>query len=160
MTRYTEEDIQVLDDAVGLVRRRPSMFLAVGVTLENIAEALAHDALVLGAKRIVVERQSEWMVVGADVDWLREPGRFGALPPLAELFRRIVPLLEDGPNGMRHEILAAAYAKDVVTATSADRLLVAGVVEDDAAIWSALCRDHLSRSVAIRGLLPLPVGGG
>jgi hypothetical protein len=157
---YTREDIQVLDDAVGLIRQRPTMYLSLGVTPENIAEAIAHDSLALGAKRILIERHSEWMVVGADIDWLREPGRFGAVPAPAELFRRIVPLLEDGANSMRHEILATAYAKDVVAATPTDRLLVSGLVEDNAPIWSFLCRDGISRSVAIRGLLPLLVGGG
>jgi len=157
---FKREDIHVLDDAVGLVRRRPTIYLSFGVTTENIAEAIAHDALVLGARRILIERHSEWIVVGADIDWLCEPGRMGAVPTPAVLFRHIVPLLEDGANSMRHEILATAYAQDVVTATPTDRLLVSGVVEDNAPIWSFLCRDGISRSVALRGLLPLPVGGG
>lgn len=157
---FTREDIQVLDDAVSLVRRQPTMYLTAGVTSENIAKVIAHDALVLGARRILIERHSDWLVVGAEIDWLREAGRMGAVPTPTELFRRIVPLLEDGANSMRHEILATAYAKDVVAATPTERLLVSGVVEDDAPIWSFLCRDGLARSVAIRGLLSLPVGGG
>jgi hypothetical protein len=156
---YTREDIQVLDDAVGLVRRRPTMFLARGVSSENIAEAIAHDALVLGAKRILIERQAEWMVVGADIDWLCVPGRLGKAPPPEELFRRIVPLLEDGDNSMRHEILATAYATDVVAATASGRLRVSGVVDDDAPIWSLLCPEGIARSVAFRGVVAPPGDG-
>ena len=46
------------------------------------------------------------MVVSAETDWLRVTGAWGKLPPPEKLFRRIVPLPEDGANAMRHEILA------------------------------------------------------
>ena len=158
---FAREDLQVLGDAVDVVRRRPDMYLMGGLRPESIAEALAHDALVLGARRILIERHAEWMVVSAETDWLCVPGAWGKLPPPEELFRRIVPLPEDGANAMRHEILATAYATDVVTATVSHRVTVSGTVEADAPIWSWLCRDGALRSVAFRGVSPvLPPGGG
>jgi hypothetical protein len=157
---YSIDDIPVIDDAVGLIRRRPSMYLAPGVSAENIAEALAHDALLLGARRVLIAREQDWMIVAADVDWLRVSGIYRHGLPPQEIFRRIVTFPEDGVNAMRHEILATAFATDVVSATPSERFIVSGEMSDDAAIWPLLCPDGFARGVAFRGINPgVHVGG-
>jgi hypothetical protein len=56
---------------------------------------------------------------------------------------------------MRHEILATAFAADVVSATPSERFIVTGAVSDDATVWSSLCPDGWARGVAFRGINPV-----
>ncbi len=144
--------IEALDDAIALVRRRPSMFLAAGVSSANISAAIAHDARLLGAESVSVERHDDWTIVFADVDWLSLRGLYEHDLTPAELFHRIVPFPEDGPNSMRHEILAAAFAREVVSAASDERLQVTGTTPQDDPIWRYLAREGVCRAIAFRGV--------
>jgi hypothetical protein len=155
------DDIQILDDAVGMIRRRPGMYMRAGATATDLAEALVHDALVLGAQRVLIERHREWTIVSADLDWLGVRGRHVHNLVPADLFRRIVPFPEDGVNAMRHEVLATAFASDVVSSTRTERLLVSGQISLDDEIWNVVCPEGLARGIGFRGVtLPGSPGGG
>lgn len=108
-----------------------------------LAEALAHDALVLGAKRVVIECYDEWTIVGAELDWLNVRGRYPHSLEPAELFRRLVPFPEDGANAMRHEVLTTAFASEVVTATPSSDLSITGSTSENDPIWNVLRRSGL-----------------
>jgi len=153
-------EIRILDDAVAVVRRRPSMYLKAGVTAVNLAEALAHDARLLGARQVTVERHDDWTIVGADIDWLRERGAHPHDLAPADLFRRIVPFPEDGANSMRHEVLATAFATEVASSTPSDRLVVNGNISDDDRIWVLLRRGGYERSIGFRGVHAYEQSGG
>jgi len=139
-------DILTLDDAVEHVRSKPDMYLGGGARPDVIAQAIVGDALVLGAGRVLVLRHGPWWAVAADADWLTAPCRFPSLPP--ECFRRIVPFPEAGVNCMRHEILATAFARAVVSCTPERREVISGAELADATVCEHLLPAGFARSLA------------
>ena len=117
-------DLEVLGDALSAIRARPEVYIGQGDRGLHIAEAVLGDALLLGATRVLCERHGDWFVISADVDWLTVACRFPA--PVAELFRRIVPLPEAGANSMRSEVLIAAFATSAVATTPSDEIVICG----------------------------------
>lgn len=100
-------------DPIAHVRARPEMYLPGGVVdPKELARLLVRDALLLGANHARAMRATDWWLVLADRDWLGQ-AQGGA----RDLFSRVVPFPEVGPNAMRAEVLLTAFAEEVVTFT-------------------------------------------
>src|SRR5690349_4433092 len=97
-------------DPVTHVRDNPAMYLRGGRRdAVELARQLAGDAIYLGAKRAQILEVNGWLLVAADIDWMKDRD-------VRETFQQIVPFTEAGVNSMRSEILLTAYADDVFTA--------------------------------------------
>lgn len=144
--RYSEEDIEWLDDSVEFIRSRPDMFLRGEFNPSDMAGRLAGDALILGALHVTITRGDMWHIISADNDWL------SAHPPVEprEAFFQIVRFPEAGDNSMRGEVLLTAFASKVISASPHDRFVVKGSIEMDDAIWSKMCLSGMARSIAFQ----------
>lgn len=97
-----------LDDAVAFVRANPARFLRNGTFHDiELATELVREALLSGSSPVAVVRLEGWTIVHSPQDWLG--------PDATAAFRRIVPFPEGGQNAMRAEILATAFASEVLT---------------------------------------------
>jgi hypothetical protein len=115
MKTYTIDDLQIMNDPIGFVRRNPPMFLggmkrAVG---EHLAARMLSDLIWSGARPAHVNGLDQWWEVSSAMDWLATQDGIGI-----DAFARIVPLPVAGPNSHRSEILLAAFADAVVTSGS------------------------------------------
>jgi hypothetical protein len=115
MNTYTFNDLQILDDPIGLIRRNPSMYLrgAEGAVGEHLAARMLFDLVLLGALPAHVDRLGQWWEISAGKDWLAAPDGKGI-----DVFVTIVPFPMAGPNSHRSEILLTAFADAVVTSGS------------------------------------------
>jgi hypothetical protein len=121
-------------DLLQIIRSHPDMYLPGGrVDPRFFATQMANDALLLGASRTIAVHQGDLWGVAADVDWLSD-----APVPVAELFRRIVPLTQAGDNSMRSEVLVSAFAGDVITWSADAPLLIKGEAPNLAGIRGML----------------------
>jgi hypothetical protein len=126
MKAYKLDELTILDDAVALIRRRPTMYLASETPGPTLAGALVHDIALLGALPVRVARDAAWWLVSGGADWLRTPS--GAIS--TEPFFRIVPCPQWGLYAFRTEVLLTALAEAVVTAANGQIMWIAG---DDSA---------------------------
>lgn len=145
---YSADDLQQIDP-VEYVRANPEMFSSTGVpNPATIANDIALDALVLGARNVRVFRFSDWWVVCADVDWLRIPCQCSAPP--RETFTRLLGFPELAVNSHRHEIVATAYAHAVVSHSTTDSFVVSGDVPRDDKVWERIKSVDIIRAIAFR----------
>jgi len=78
--------------------------------------------LTKGQAQVTVFCVGTWWVVASDVDWIvNESGH-----TVEEVFSRILPLPQAGPNSMRAEVLLTAFAQDVITQGSDGQRVVKG----------------------------------
>ena len=147
--RYSEEDIEWLDNAVDFIRSRPDMFLRGGFNSSDVAGRLAGDALIIGALQVVITRFAAWHIVSADIDWLSAQPSCRVEP--SDAFFQIVAFPEAGVNSMRSEVLLTAFASKVISASSHDHFTVKGDVDMDDVIWSQMCPPGTARSIAFQG---------
>ena len=99
-------------DPVEHIRRNPERYVPAGrVEPEYLAERLAEDARILGARAVQTRQVGGWWVVAADFDWVGDGTSSGA----PDVFSNVVAFPEAGVNSMRSEILLTAFADDVVT---------------------------------------------
>src|SRR5690242_7008307 len=104
----SDEGIRRIDDAIGYVRANPERFFQGGIfAADELAVYLVREALRYGASSVGVVRHAKWTIVHSPDDWLGVDG--------SAAFRQIVPSPEVGQNAMRVEILATAFAKEVLT---------------------------------------------
>jgi len=107
-------EIQVLDDPIGLIRKKPGMFTrSIPVSGIELATNIVSEALLLtkGKGRVTTFCTDTWWVVASDVDWIANESEH----PIQDIFSRILPLPQAGPNSMRGEVLLTAFARDVIT---------------------------------------------
>ncbi|MEZ6123054.1 MAG: hypothetical protein R3C49_07755 [Planctomycetaceae bacterium] len=143
---YFTDDIQPLD-AMTYVREHPERFLPGGVPSGwAIVSGIAEDALVLGATDVRMMKEEGWWILFSNVDWLNVPCRCPSSP--TEAFHRLLGFPELAVNSHRHEILAAAFAKAVVTVSRTDRFVVTGDVFEEHQIWRRLDEVTAARAVA------------
>jgi hypothetical protein len=113
-------------DPLAHVRANPDLYLPGGrAEPSDFATRLAGDALTLGANRTLAVRHGDWWAVAADIDWLT-----AAPVAIHDLFARIVPFPQSGPNAMRSEVLLGAYADHVITWSGPTSTLVKGSAAD------------------------------
>jgi hypothetical protein len=115
--------MKIYDDAVSYIKKTPERFFRTGSS--NPIELATHvlgDALIAGATATSIFRVDGWWVIGSDVDWLINQGRY----TIKDLFSRIVSLPLAGPNSMRAEILLTAFTGAVITVGNSDCLTLKG----------------------------------
>lgn len=107
---YSANDIQVLSDAVGFVRKHPEMFFRNGFPrAEDLVEHILSDMLCALPRR---RRLSVWGFGGCELN----EGVANHFRVSLDVLHRIVPMPRRGQNCDRADILIAASAKAVVTA--------------------------------------------
>ena len=115
-----------IPDPLMHLRANPDLYLPGGrAEPSDLATRLAGDALTLGASRTLAVRHGDWWAVAADIDWLT-----AAPVSVHDLFSRIVPFPQSGPNAMRSEVLLGAYVDHVVTWSGSTSTLVKGSASD------------------------------
>jgi hypothetical protein len=141
---YSVNDLQILEDHVSLVRKRPEMYLRSDRFSPEVAVGqMVEAALFSGATEASVARlPTGWWVISSARDWLPRGDSLA-------VFRRIVRFQEAGPNGFRPEILLSAYAADVVTASGSEVVNVKGAADHDLAAHIS-STEHLGRLIAFR----------
>jgi hypothetical protein len=101
-----------ITDAIEHIKKRPELYLRSGKPSGlELAERLIGDVLLLTSGPVTASRNGPWWVITSPVDWLKR----SCSGPLEQLFTRIVPFPEAGPNSMRSEVLLTAFARDVLT---------------------------------------------
>jgi hypothetical protein len=110
MCRIDERDflveIKTLTDAVGFVRKNPSMFMRFPErTADQLVGDLVFDAVVEGAKPVVVDIVGRWHVVGSPIDWLSTAGL-----SVGDVFSKLCAMPHVGRNVHRTEVVIAALS--------------------------------------------------
>lgn len=152
---YGPEHLRPIDP-IASFRRRPSMYGG-PYNEAKLAGALLHDAMQLGASRVLVEKHLDWHIVSADIDWLQVKGKYCHSFTPAQLFRQVVSFPEDGDNSMRREILITAFASEAISCNRDEKFVVSGNIPLDSPIWDQMCPRGYERSVAFRGILDFPM---
>jgi hypothetical protein len=124
---YSEKDIQVLDDAVAFIRRRPDMFVGDNPTGASFAARVVECLILRDAGPLRVERSGSWYSISADKDWLVSES--GAVS--FEAFYRLVPMPNVGLFYNRAEVFLTALTDAVVTSGSDGTNWISG----DKAVW-------------------------
>jgi hypothetical protein len=119
--RDEHSDLPSFDDPSGWILSQEGRFFRSGrCSPLELTTLLVADALLLGGESpVTAHRYGDWWIVASDADWIA-----GSALPVQELFSRIVPLPESGPNSMRAEVLVRTFAEDVVTGDPAGNLTV------------------------------------
>lgn len=147
---YDEHDIKPLDP-IAHVRGRPEMYLSGGrLDPACVANQIAGDALLLGARSAMTFRHTDFWAVAADHDWLSD-GRY----TVQDLFRNVVPFPAAGVNSYRSEVLLGAFADVIRTWSSASDVLVRGPSSVAADCDMCAQLDGWARVIAFR-LIPDP----
>ncbi|MGW3958085.1 hypothetical protein ACWEKM_46200 [Streptomyces sp. NPDC004752] len=108
-SKYHPDDITQID-VMGYLRKNESCFFRSGAyDAVELAGMIATEAVTLGAEKVHIQSDGEWLTVSADRDWLvtRE----------CEAFHAVTPFPEAGVNSMLAEVLAFAFSAGVTTAT-------------------------------------------
>jgi hypothetical protein len=144
--KYTANDLTVLKDPLEYIQKHPQRFLR-SVSGVELATAIAGEACLLTSKPVTLIHREPWWVVAGEADWMEAtPG-----VSVSELFARMVPFPEAGPNSMHGEVLLSAFAADIVTQTPREALVIKGTVSPGEEVWR-LVRAHpeWQRVVAFR----------
>lgn len=141
-------EVQILDDPIAFIRKRPSMFArSIPVSGAELAANIIAEALLLTHGQVTASRADAWWVVTSDVDWIAGESDHA----VEDAFSRILPLPQAGPNSMRGEVLLTAFARDVVTQDIYSRCVIKGSTQADDAVWAMLTsRPDWKRIVAFR----------
>lgn len=99
-------------DPIDHIRRNVKMYLGrTEVVPEIIVSFIVNDAIVLGAKNVIVKNCSDWWLIASEMDWLR----VGNDNPILQLFQKFVTLEGGGQNAVRREIILSAFANNIIT---------------------------------------------
>src|SRR2546421_3101868 len=132
------KDLQVLDDPIGLIRKSPSMFVrSHPVSGAELAANIVGDALLLTSGHVTAFRTGAWWVIANDADWIAARSDLS----VEDVFSRILPLPQAGPNSMRGEVLLTAFARDVVTQRENDRHVIKGNTSMHDEVWDIINSD-------------------
>lgn len=115
---FHPDDLVAVDVRGYILRERARFFRGDDYDANEMASQIALEALMLGAGRIDIIRDSEWITISSDIDWLA--GLNG------DAFSGLVPIPQVGRNAVTAEILAVVFASGVATATRAGAVLVKG----------------------------------
>ena len=143
------DEIVVLDDAVGHIKKYPHRYLKSGTVVSNavtgseLAASIVEEVLILTGGPLTTFCEGEWWLIASSIDWLGE--RRDLTPE--ELFVRIIPFSEAGPNFMRREVLLTAFARDVLIKSAGRRSIIKGDVPTNDDIWRIVDSDEDWRGV-------------
>ena len=118
---YTREDLDVIDDAVTIIRRRPRMYAGDAPRATRLAAKLAGDLLQFGVRSVSADAFGAWWLVTSQSDWLAADGVYHS-----EYWHRIVPAPEIGLEAMRPEVLLTAFASVLFTVSKSAIEFVVG----------------------------------
>jgi hypothetical protein len=122
---YKEEDLEGID-ALTHIRMRPQMYVWGGhPDGEVIAARLVVDVLVDTNRLAFAARIADWWIVASDKDWI-DARRYSSI---TEYFKNVAPFPEAGDNAFHGEVLATAFAKDVVTYDRSSQVIVQGTTD-------------------------------
>ena len=117
----------------------------------ELAANIVGDALLLTSGHVTAFRNAAWWVIASDIDWIA----IQSSSSVEDLFSRIVPLPQAGPNSMRGEVLLVAFARDVVTQSENSRHVVKGDISMHDQVWEILNSDPTwKRLIAFRLEMP------
>src|SRR5256885_1322137 len=134
-------------DPIAQIQANPQMYLRGGqVDGVDLARQLAGDAIYLGAKRVQIMEVNDWLLVAADLDWIKKSAQTG----INDVFSRIIPFPQAGVNSMRSEVLLGAFADDVFTADTSGHEIVKGQAPKDSDVYRAAKEENWARVVAFR----------
>ena len=131
--------------AIDHIRRHPEMYCPGGVTSGCLATGLLRDAEALGARHVRLDVVDQWYLISAEIDWLGPPLQTRA--SIADLFRQAVPFEAVGPNGVRSEVIVAAFARSGIVATPEGWVRVFGKLDPPDNVKDALCPNGCIRTV-------------
>jgi hypothetical protein len=157
---YTSDDIrpfaQTRDELFAWLRSHASMFFStVDTTQSALMEHLVGEAVILGCVRVEAEFHDGWAIVGAEMDWFSVPSRVSVTEDC--LFTRVFAFPEAGDNSCRTEVLVAAFARDVVTASAGRVRIIQGDVPPNDSVVRLLSEtSRWRRAVAFRQLVVQP----
>lgn len=133
------------------IRAHSEMYLPPGglPLAAKLVGLLVADSLALRVQDVHITRSGEWCAVSADCDWL---GLGKNTSAVHELFRNALPLPEAGVNSIRHEVVVAAFSRDVLTSLNGEVVVIANDGDESAlAIGIDLCESRAPcRAVAFR----------
>jgi hypothetical protein len=115
---FKPEDITVIEPADAIRRNQKMYFRAGSFNIEEAAMHIALEAMLCGAQDVRISLDDGWVVIYADVDWLRGTDD--------EVFLRPGHFPEGGPNSYRSEVLLHTFCTQLVTATSSGIALIKG----------------------------------
>ena len=107
------------------VQSHPERFFRGGIV--NAVELAGHimcDVVHQGLE-CRVSRSGKWWVVSSDENWMSIPG-----VSLDQLFSRVFPATEQGPNSMRAEVIVAAFASGIAVYSDASWSVVSGEIDE------------------------------
>jgi hypothetical protein len=136
--------LAVVDNAVEFVRSHPGFFFRGDPEPMACVQQLVAEVLALGGHEVTVRREGTWWLVSSTFDWLRPaPGL-----TVMDLFQRLIPLPELGPNTSRVEVALVAFARRVATVgTGEERLVVTGEPPSED-LWRWISNPPAGRTVA------------
>lgn len=108
---HSEQDIQIVANAVTCIRERPEMFVGVDPTGARLAARVVEDLLLLNAGPVQIARNGSWYLISAERDWLMSKDGIVSF----ESFHRLVPMTSGGTFHDRAEVFLTALADVVVT---------------------------------------------
>ncbi|MBR1235832.1 hypothetical protein JQ597_02490 [Bradyrhizobium sp. AUGA SZCCT0177] len=124
---YTENDIQIVGDAVSYIRTHSDRFFNGDATGPRLASHLVECLILLDTGSVRIERYGTWYSISAEKDWLA----FGNDGVSFEVFHRFIPMPSGGLLFDRGEVFLTALADAVVTSGSDGTNWVSG----DGAVW-------------------------
>jgi len=130
---YARENIDVIDDAVALIRRRPRMYGGDAPRAVRLAAKMTGDLLQLGARSVTAEALDAWWLITSQSDWLIIDGVYHS-----EYWHRIVAAPEIGLEAMRPEVLLTAFSNVLFTVSKGSVEFVVGDKIGDPALQMRL----------------------
>lgn len=151
---YVRRDLQVVDP-IAHICSHPQMYFPEGdVDGLNIVLRIVSDILEDSLAGVTIKRLGDWWIIASDLDW------FERLPDVTvqDRFTRIIPYPEAGDNAFHAEVLAGAFAQDIVVFEPSQVLSVKGhVPRSDPVFASPSNYANWKRIVAMR--FPTPDSG-
>jgi hypothetical protein len=108
--KYTADDLEILDDAVAIIRRNPFFYGGHPPRGPFLARAMSEDLIIFADLPMTVDAVAGWWLIASQKDWLRKDGA-----DRSDYWRRIVPTPEAGRETMRTEVLLTAFANGLFT---------------------------------------------
>jgi hypothetical protein len=107
---YAREDLDIIDDAVAMIRRHPAMYAGNAPRAVRLAAKMAGDLLQFGARSVSADAFGAWWLITSQTDWLTFNGVCHS-----HHWHRIVAAPELGLEAMRPEVLLTAFSSVLFT---------------------------------------------